>query len=336
MSWRRMAAVATAGVAGLTVAAVTAQGAPPPNMKGAVGDVFSFATSQSNNNGPALSPGFPFGDQASVARCPGGTSPTGFGLTWSFEAPADPATTPAAIRMLAPPTVADRERAVSGTGTSDTDAQFSRFRTEARCLAGKARRHFRRSRGYGSVASQQVDNNGATISSGPVRARCTKRTRAVGWFSSFGLEDYNLGTEFVIQLASAHVQGRNVTIVQESDVDAERFVPVSGAICLRSPKARGLKIAIRQARSSADTSGQANNAGGVVPLPPVTAKCRRGERVASGGGFWRFVNPVNPAVTPAQLQEVDLAPRKVTIEGGSDTRADRSILIAQAVCLKRV
>ena len=309
-------------VTGLVAAVATAA---KPKVSIGVSNLVSFSSSQTNNNGTSEN-----SDQTEFALCPKG-GPVGPGMNWTFFQPDDPNSTPVSIHELS--RFGDQQ--VGGQGSSDTDASQAQYRVELACLAGKAKRKLRYRSESVEFGSDQGDNNGAAISSGPIVAQCRSKERAIGWFADATFEAAP-GSEEIYQIDTIRLRRKSVTGVIDSDTDtnANPFEAEITAVCLRNPKKLGLRVKIRtESDGVTHTVDQANNDGGVIQVPGDRSRCRKPERLVAGGGYWQFTNPIDPAETLAQLQEINLSRRAVRVEGGSDVDADRSTLIIQAVCL---
>ncbi len=320
-------------LAGLLVAGA-AYAAKPVKLSVVANDGYAEDTStQANNNGSAV---VVSGSKSDLVVCPPKGEPVSGGALWSFSAPDVPGTTPAAIRAISvfPDAFSEGISPVFASGSSDTRAATSELTTEVMCLHGPLRKSLKLRTVERTFASAQDDNNGAAISSGPVKAKCKGKERAIGWFNRFAVFDG--GVDRVLQLDSVRVRSRSVTGILDSDHDATTATSLITAVCLRNPKRRNVAVRIRKASKFIAPSDQSNNAGGVLQVPPVKARCKKGERLASGGGYWSFTNPTVPGETLAQLQSIDLRKKSVIVEGGSDTDAARSTLTAQAICLKKL
>jgi hypothetical protein len=320
----RIAQVLGAALIAVGLVAAVATAAKPKVSIG-VSNVASFASSQDNNNGGSIN-----SQQTEFALCPKG-APVGPGMTWTFFQPEDPNSTPTSIHELA----RFGTQQVGGKGSSDTNASQARFRVELACLAGKAKNELKYRSEAVEFDSDQGDNNGAAISSGPIVARCKPKERAIGWFA-----DANYlaapGSEEIYQLDTIRIKRRSVLGIIDSDVDTDAadFEAQITAVCLKKPEDLGLKVKIRtESDGVTHTVKQVNNDGGVIQVPGDRSRCRKPERLVAGGGYWRFTDPSDPAETLAQLQEINLSKRAVRVEGGSDVNAVRSTLVIQAVCL---
>jgi predicted outer membrane repeat protein len=320
----RIAPVLGAALIAIGLVAAVATAAKPKVSIG-VSNLVSFASTQTNNNGVSEN-----AEQTEFALCPKG-KPVGPGMDWSFFQPADVNSTPTSIHELS----RFGSQQVGGQGSSDTDASQARFRVELACLAGKAKKELKYRSQSVEFASNQADNNGAAISSGPIVAQCKPKERAIGWFADSTFTAAPASDE-IYQLDTIRIKRRSVVGIVDSDTDtnADLFEAEITAVCLKKPDDLGLKVKIRtESDGVTHTIKQANNDGGVIQVPGDRSRCRKPERLIAGGGYWRFTEPDDPAETLAQLQDINLSKRAVRVAGGSDVNAVRSTLIIQAVCL---
>ncbi len=306
------------------VGAGTVQAAKGPSVKLVASPLVSFASNQTNNNGPAVRGPLVF------AQCPGNKVLAGAGMRWEYINATSPSNAPAAIIAL----VRNPNESVGGIGASDTDADASVYRAEATCLPGSLRSRIKLRDKERTFASPQIDNNGSYIQSGVHRANCRNKERLIGWSNAIGTSGQDPGSDAVYEIDSVRMRAKAVEMVFNSDVDATTVTNTLTAVCLRKPGAVGLKVRVRSKSRTFHSGPQVTNGMGVVVSPSVRVKCKKGEGVLSGSSYWRTANP-DSLTRVFQLQDIDLARRSVRVRGGSDTNADTATLKAQAVCLSK-
>jgi hypothetical protein len=278
---------------------------------------------QGNNNGNPIQ-----GDEIGTS-CTGNKRAVGAGGKWSFENPSAPDETAAQIQILELGKKSLTARGATDVGGSGT----STFTAQLVCLKAKDLKIKLRS-ASDSVDVGQVTGNGSTNPVGPVEVACGKKSRVLGAGWSWDFVNSDTPPDEPAQAESIDIGKKKVIGVGQSDVNADVQEFTVQAVCIKKPGDAGLKVKIRTASDTFDSTGQANNDGGVVISDPVQAKCKKKERAVGAGTDWSYSNPEDPQNTAAEIESLDIGKKSVTGIGGSDTNATSTFTV-QAVCVSK-
>jgi hypothetical protein len=322
---RRPVGLVVCAVALCAMAVGVAQAAKGGKVKAKIvtaTDVLDDTALQGNNNGN------PVQGEEIDANCAGNKRAVGAGGTWSHSNPANPDETPTQLQILEL-----GKKSLAARGASDTNADSSSFTAQLVCLKAKDLKIKVRS-ASDSVDVGQLTGNGATNPVGPVEVACGKKSRVLGAGWSWDFVNSDTPPDEPAQAESIDIGKKKVTGLGQSDTNADTQEFTVQAVCIKKPGDAGLKVKIRTASVTYDTTGQANNDGGVFISDPVRAKCKKKERAVGAGTDWSYSNPEDPQNTAAEIESLDIGKKSVTGIGGSDTNATSTFTV-QAVCVKK-